>query len=1202
MEKYNSNTLMDDDEIDKKLEEYNYETLDINILGSYKRTLNEIGDDNELFNYNDNNGKENSSNMLNNNNSNSNSNNSNKNKNNNKNSSTDNDKNKEKSSKASKTTKEKDNNDNNDNNNNKNNKNNKNKDEKDYKELKAENTVIESSKTEQPKEEKKPEIVKPKVKTKEELEEEKRQMEIQEKLRLEKEDKLKRKKIWKTICSKEVPLAYKRINQRTSVKLLNLRKISQLCQRETKKVAYKYFKMNKEYPYKCKRAMREMLIFWKRNEREEREARKRAEKEAQEKLRIEEEIREQRRQARKLNFLITQTELYSHFVGKKIQGNQGEESSSQEQSASIDTNLETNNTKENNEKKISAFDEIDFDEEDEDKLKEFAQQSAEAALKVCQTQTKKFDEETKALRKQAEANNNLNISEDQLNEMNFQNPSSLPSGMETEQPKMLTCQLKAYQLKGLNWLANLYEQGINGILADEMGLGKTVQSIALMAYLAEKNNIWGPFLVICPASTLHNWQQEITKFAPQLKVIPYWGNQKDRKIIRKFWNKKKLYTKDAPFHVLITSYQLIVSDEKYFQKIKWQYMILDEAQAIKSSSSARWKTLLGFNCRNRCLLTGTPIQNTMQELWALLHFIMPTLFDSHEEFSEWFSKDIESHAENKGTLNQHQLKRLHMILKPFMLRRIKRDVEHELGEKIELEVKCHLTPRQKRMYQGVKEKISVSELLDRMTSLNDKESIDSLMNLVMQFRKVCNHPELFERAPVLSPFWFDKNVIDQQVPVGKEGNLEFNVIYSPQHPIHYNLPKLIYRSGLVKSPYSKHHSSNAMKNRVLNHLFNIYAPEYIHQTLNITKENNQCNSTFSFLKFINTSIQEFSDIATSSLFKRLILYILKKALWQKRKNYYELNNWEEISLSSTSSQNIKQIKIPSINSNTNFNFDFDSTSYSIFNHGMLLLPPSYKKYNQNLSLNLNTLPNSNAISSYYYGRNRHTLSNVFSYFTNIYDNFKSTHILTREHLCYMPPTLSPPIEIQCSDYGFVNENNDILFYKSIRHLLTGYHINKLEVIEAKTYNDFDEDDKNPIPTSNDYIHCHYPFASFINDITSKNYNPQKLEENLELYHKIQDELGSPGLMGNPPTFQGFTNIWIPPVDKLIYDSGKLTQLDQLLKKLKDEGHRVLIFFQMVKMIDIIEEYLTYRKYTYLRLDGSTSITERNNMVSDWQTR
>ena len=117
-------------------------------------------------------------------------------------------------------------------------------------------------------------------------------------------------------------------------------------------------------------------------------------------------------------------------------------------------------------------------------------------------------------------------------------------------------------------------------------------------------------------------------------------------------------------------------------------MILDEAQAIKNIASQRWNTLLSFNCRNRLLLSGTPIQNSMSELWALLHFIMPNLFDSHEQFQEWFSKDIEAHSQEKGELNQEQLKRLHQILKPFMLRRVKKDVEHEIGPKKEYEILC----------------------------------------------------------------------------------------------------------------------------------------------------------------------------------------------------------------------------------------------------------------------------------------------------------------------------------------------------------------------------------------------------------------------------------------------------------------------------------------------------------------------------------
>jgi len=155
-------------------------------------------------------------------------------------------------------------------------------------------------------------------------------------------------------------------------------------------------------------------------------------------------------------------------------------------------------------------------------------------------------------------------------------------------------------------------------------------------------------LIVAPNSTLYNWQQEINKFCPSLKVLPYWGGNRERKTLRKYLNSSNLYTKKSPFHVLITSYQLVVVDEKAFKNIKWQYMILDEAQAIKNINSQRWKFLLSYQCRNRLLLTGTPIQNSMAELWALLHFIMPKLFDSHEHFQEWFSKDIEAHSQEKG--------------------------------------------------------------------------------------------------------------------------------------------------------------------------------------------------------------------------------------------------------------------------------------------------------------------------------------------------------------------------------------------------------------------------------------------------------------------------------------------------------------------------------------------------------------------------
>ena len=149
-------------------------------------------------------------------------------------------------------------------------------------------------------------------------------------------------------------------------------------------------------------------------------------------------------------------------------------------------------------------------------------------------------------------------------------------------------------------------------LLTSLHIAQTIQSISLLAWLAETQNIWGPFLVVAPTSTVHNWQQELTRFVPKLKAIPYWGKPTDRQVLRRDWNRKSIvYTEDAPFHLVVTSYDMAVQDHAYFQKVRWQYMILDEAQAVKNSSSLRWTTLLSLKTRNRLLLTGTPIQNSM---------------------------------------------------------------------------------------------------------------------------------------------------------------------------------------------------------------------------------------------------------------------------------------------------------------------------------------------------------------------------------------------------------------------------------------------------------------------------------------------------------------------------------------------------------------------------------------------------------------
>lgn len=636
---------------------------------------------------------------------------------------------------------------------------------------------------------------------------------------LQADTEVKQREIWSNLANTLIPKMHRLRMLCVNVKQNHCVKLAHVCARESNRIRSRFTKSSRDLAAKAKKLNKEMLVFWKRNEKEDREGRKRAEKEASEKRKLEEDAREQRRQARKLNFLITQTELYSHFIGRQP--------APLSAPVTITAPLQRHHPPDG-----VKLGEIDFDGINESDFHELARQKAQNALTTQQTQTKTFDEAMRARRLAGQMEiERAKLLRDENGRAATMPPSS-PTSRNVEsqkaavidnkhpsadqdniaQPRMLTCQLKPYQLKGLNWIAHLYEQGINGILADDMyfmqlrfvlilsrGLGKTVQSISLMAWLAETQNIWGPFLVIAPASTLHNWQQEVTRFAPTLKTLPYWGSIKDRKTLRRFWTTNQLYTPEAPFHVLITSYQIIVADQQYFQRVKWQYLILDEAHAIKSSTTARWKVLMSFQCRNRLLLTGTPIQNTMHELWALLHFIMPTLFDNPEEFNDWFSKDIESHAAERGKLNDHQLKRLHMILKPFMLRRIKTDVENELGRKIEKTVLCRLTVRQQRMYDALSEKISIEDLLEKAQFESgglEGAGNDSLMNAMMQFRKVCNHPQLFEVAEIQSPYFVG---VPPQI-ASRLADAPALISSCANNPIRFSIPPLIYHAFLPNSP------------------------------------------------------------------------------------------------------------------------------------------------------------------------------------------------------------------------------------------------------------------------------------------------------------------------------------------------------------------------------------------------------------------
>ncbi|KAJ6803828.1 putative ATP-dependent DNA helicase CHR12 [Iris pallida] len=303
----------------------------------------------------------------------------------------------------------------------------------------------------------------------------------------------------------------------------------------------------------------------------------------------------------------------------------------------------------------------------------------------------------------------------------------------TEQPSLLEGgELRPYQLEGLQWMLSLYNNNLNGILADEMGLGKTIQTISLIAYLMENKGITGPHLIIAPKAVLPNWAHEFATWVPSIVAVLYDGRQDERKVIR------EEYFGEGKFSVILTHYDLIMRDKAYLKKIHWHYMIVDEGHRLKNHECALAKTVGGYRIRRRLLLTGTPIQNSLQELWALLNFLLPHIFNSVQNFEEWFNAPFADRCE--VSLNDEEelliIRRLHHVLRPFLLRRKKDEVEKYLPSKTQVILKCDLSAWQKAYYQQVTD-------IGRVGLGSATGKSKSLQNLSMQLRKCCNHPYLF---------------------------------------------------------------------------------------------------------------------------------------------------------------------------------------------------------------------------------------------------------------------------------------------------------------------------------------------------------------------------------------------------------------------------------------------------------------------------
>ncbi|XP_050371450.1 protein PHOTOPERIOD-INDEPENDENT EARLY FLOWERING 1 isoform X2 [Argentina anserina] len=618
----------------------------------------------------------------------------------------------------------------------------------------------------------------------------------------------------------------------------------------------------------------------------------------------------------------------------------------------------------------------------------------------------------------------------------------------TKFPFLLKFPLREYQHIGLDWLVTMYEKRLNGILADEMGLGKTIMTIALLAHLACEKGIWGPHLIVVPTSVMLNWETEFLKWCPAFKILTYFGSAKERKLKRQGW------LKPNSFHVCITTYRLVIQDAKVFKRKKWKYLILDEAHLIKNWKSQRWQTLLNFNSKRRILLTGTPLQNDLMELWSLMHFLMPHIFQSHQEFKDWFSNPISGMVEGQEKVNKEVLDRLHNVLRPFILRRLKRDVEKQLPMKHEHVVYCRLSRRQRNLYEDF---IASSETQATLASTN----FFGMISIIMQLRKVCNHPDLFEGRPIVSSF--DMNGIYMQLS---------SSICSMLSPGPFSMVDL---KGL--------------------------------------------GFLFTHLDFSMTSWErdEVKALATPS------------SLIKDRVNLMHLEDFG----------------------------GFRHHKYHKKVHGMNIFEDIQKALMEERLRQAQE----HAAAVAWWNSLRCDSKPIYS--TSLRDLVTVRHPVEDIAHCKANPV----------SYMYSSKLADIVLSPVERFQKT------IDLVESFVF---------AIPAARaapPVCWCSKSESSVFLQPTYK----QKCSEVL-----------SPLLSPFRPAIVR-RQVYFPDRRLIQFDCGKLQQLAVLLRKLKSEGHRALIFTQMTKMLDVLEAFINLYGYTYMRLDGSTPPEERQTLMQRFNT-
>ena len=668
----------------------------------------------------------------------------------------------------------------------------------------------------------------------------------------------------------------------------------------------------------------------------------------------------------------------------------------------------------------------------------------------------------------------------------------------TEVPSLLRGTLREYQHDGLDWLANLYESETNGILAYEMGLGKTIQTISLLAYLAVRREIWGPHLVVVPTSVMLNWEMEFKKFLPGFKILTYYGDINERKRKRMGWRN----TGKDMYNVVITSYQLILQDAAAFKMRPWRYLVLDEAHNIKNFKSQRWQTMLNLRTERRLLLTGTPLQNNIDELWSLLYFLMPAGFAGEgriaglEEFTLALknptSQILDQGRQQLDAEAQKVVKRLHEVLRPYLLRRLKSEVEKQMPGKYEHVVYCKLSKRQRQLYDGFMGRASTKEILSSGNYM-------SIINCLMSLRKVCNHPDLFETRAIVTSMAMPKSVAAQ-----------------------YEVKDLLIRKRLQEGMEDKQVNLDAL---------NLVFARREQTQLGHARRTYPIRATRPLEDLIERQTRRINkpiDKGTSSLQATM-------AAMAKREQMAVRDHLQTcLNLTRARTQFMPIYGKDIIDALT---VDWHDFTFGAITEGKRVAKP--------LLYRTHHTPHPN------------------------YHGFGQAQMQPRQE--------------EAIHYDIVQRHHGLLGFRSPRshRVLSHWH-------DQQITHFYDM-----IPTLEQRAEAMEPLINRFTCVT-----PAVAAEELApltLSRRGVQLIRSSEAAHQKDPFHSSRirqSIAFPDKRLLQYDCGKLQRLATLLRDLQAGGHRALIFTQMTKVLDILEQFLNIHGYRYLRLDGSTKIEQR----------